>query len=43
VAGYFFGNIPIIKDNLTLMILGIVVISLLPAIREFIRHRRRAA
>ena len=43
VAGYSFGNIPIIKDNLTLMILGIVVISLLPAIREFIRHRRRAA
>lgn len=43
VAGYFFGNIPIIKNNLTLMILGIIVISLLPAIREFIRHRGRAA
>ncbi|MDP1995959.1 MAG: DedA family protein [Gallionella sp.] len=43
VAGYFFGNIPIIKDNLTLMIVGIIVISLLPAIREFIRHRKQAA
>ncbi len=43
VAGYFFGNIPVIKENLTLMILGIIVISLLPAIREFIRHRRQAA
>jgi membrane-associated protein len=43
VAGYFFGNIPIIKNNLTLMILGIIAISFLPAIREFIRHRRRAA
>ena len=43
VAGYFFGNIPIIKNNLTLMILGIVVISFLPALREFIRHRRQAA
>ncbi len=43
VAGYFFGNIPIIKNNLTLMILGIVAISFLPAIREFIRHRRQAA
>jgi membrane-associated protein len=43
VAGYFFGNIPVIKNNLTLMILGIIVISFLPAIREFIRHRRRAA
>ena len=40
VAGYFFGNIPIIKNNLTLMILGIIIISLLPAIFEFIRHRR---
>src|SRR3989338_2319020 len=43
VAGYFFGNIPIIKDNLTLMILGIIVISFLPAILEFIRHRKQAA
>ncbi|MDZ4200532.1 MAG: DedA family protein [Gallionella sp.] len=43
VAGYFFGNIPIIKDNLTLMILGIIVLSFLPAIMEFIRHRRQAA
>ena len=43
VAGYFFGNIPIIKDNLTLMIFGIIIISLLPAIREFIRHRKQAA
>ncbi|HEU0233593.1 MAG TPA: DedA family protein [Gallionella sp.] len=42
VAGYFFGNIPVIKNNLTLMILGIIAISFLPAIREFIRHRRQA-
>lgn len=41
VAGYFFGNIPIIKDNLTLMILGIIVVSLLPAISEFIRRRKQ--
>ena len=27
VAGYFFGNIPIVKDNLTLMIVGIIVID----------------
>ena len=40
VAGYFFGNIPVIKDNLTLMIVGIIVISLLPAISEFFRHRK---
>ncbi|MBI4939090.1 MAG: DedA family protein [Nitrosomonadales bacterium] len=40
VAGYFFGNIPVIKNNLTLMILVIIFVSLLPAIIEFIRHRR---
>jgi membrane-associated protein len=43
VAGYFFGNIPVVKNNLTLIILGIIVISLLPALREFIRHRKQAA
>jgi len=41
--GFFFGNIPAIKNNLTLMVLAIVFISLLPAIREFIRHRNSAA
>jgi membrane-associated protein len=40
IGGYFLGNIPFIKDNLTLMILIIVFISLAPAMLEFIRHRR---
>jgi len=40
IGGYFLGNIPFIKDNLTLMILVIVFISLVPAMMEFIRHRR---
>jgi len=40
VGGYFLGNIPWIKNNLTLMILFIVFISLAPAILEFIRQRR---
>ena len=40
VAGYLFGNIPVVKNNLTLIILGIIVISILPAISEFIRHRK---
>ncbi len=34
VGGYLFGNIPAVKNNLTLITLGIIVISLLPAIRE---------
>jgi len=42
VAGYFFGNMPWVKNNLTLIILGIIVISLLPALRELIRHRKQA-
>ena len=40
VAGYYFGNIPVVKDNLTLIILGIIAISLLPAFIEIIRHRK---
>jgi membrane-associated protein len=40
VAGYLFGNIPVVKNNLTLIIAGIIVISLLPAVSEFIRHRK---
>jgi len=45
VAGYLFGNIPVVKNNLTLIIVGIVIISFLPAIREFILHlnRKRSA
>jgi len=40
LAGYFFGNIPVIKNNLTLMILVIIFVSLVPAFSEVIRHHR---
>ena len=43
VAGYFFGNIPVIKNNLSLMIVGIVLLSFLPALREYVRHLRQPA
>ena len=39
-AGYFFGNVPIVKNNFSLAIIAIVVISVLPAVVEYIRHRR---
>ena len=39
-AGYFFGNIPVIKDNLTLVIIGIVILSIMPGVIEYLRHRR---
>jgi membrane-associated protein len=38
-AGYFFGNLPVVKNNFTLVIIAIVIISILPAIIEFIRQR----
>jgi membrane-associated protein len=40
LAGYFFGNIPLVKNNLTLIIIAVVFISFLPAISEFIKHRK---
>jgi membrane-associated protein len=39
-AGYLFGNIPWVKDNLTFIVIGIVVVSLIPAVTTFIRERR---
>ena len=38
-AGYLFGNIPWVKDNLSLIVIGIVVVSLIPAIMTFVRER----
>ena len=40
LAGYFFGNIPVVKNNLTLIIVAIVLLSFMPAISGFIKHRR---
>ncbi len=40
MGGFFLGNIPVVKDNLTLMVIVVIAISFLPALREFIRHRR---
>lgn len=39
-AGYFFGNIPVVKDNFTLVILAIIFISILPGVIELVRQRR---
>jgi membrane-associated protein len=40
-GGYYFGNIPTVKNNFTLVIVAIIVISTLPAIVEFLRLRFR--
>jgi membrane-associated protein len=41
-AGYLFGNIPWVKDNLSLIVVAIVVVSLLPAVSTFVKERREA-
>src|SRR3954468_5214025 len=40
LAGVLFGNVPVIKNNFSLVTIGIVVVSLLPVLIEFLRHRR---
>lgn len=40
-GGYYFGNLPIVKENFTLVILAIIFISVLPPFVEFVQHRRR--
>jgi len=41
-AGYFFGNLPFVKKNFSLVIVAIVLVSILPALVEYLRHRREA-
>ena len=43
LAGYFFGGIPFVADNIELVTLGIVGISLIPVLVEFVKHRRAKA
>jgi membrane-associated protein len=43
LGGYFFGNIPAVKNNFTIVIIAIVVISMLPGLFEFWRQRRIAS
>lgn len=43
LAGYFFGNIQFVKDNFSLVVLLIVLISVVPIAIEFIKHRLNRA
>ena len=38
-AGFYFGNLPTVKNNFTLVIVAIIIISVLPAVFEFLRYR----
>ena len=39
LGGYFFGNIPSVKNNFTLVILAIIIVSIMPAVIEYWRRR----
>ena len=41
-AGYFFGNLPFVKKNFSVVVIVIVLISLLPAVIEYLKHRAEA-
>jgi membrane-associated protein len=42
-AGYLFGNIPVVKQNFELVVLGIVGVSVLPIVIEVLKTLRRPA
>jgi membrane-associated protein len=42
LAGYFFGNIPVVKKNFSLVIMAIVVLSVMPGVIEYLRQRGKA-
>ena len=41
LGGYAFGNIPVVKQNFTLVIFAIIILSILPGVVEFLRQRSR--
>jgi membrane-associated protein len=43
LAGYFFGEIPVVKENFETVILAIIALSVLPIAVEFVRARRAPA
>ena len=42
LGGYFFGNLPVVRDHFSIVIIAIIVISVLPGVVEFLRQRRIA-
>jgi len=41
LGGHLFGNIPVVRQNFTLVIFAIIVLSILPGVIEFLRQRSR--
>jgi membrane-associated protein len=42
-GGYFFGNLPPVRDHFSFVIIGIIAVSLLPIAIEYVRHRKQQA
>jgi membrane-associated protein len=42
LSGYYFGNIPVIKNNFTMVVLIIIFLSMLPGLIGYLRHRKAA-
>ena len=40
IAGYFLGNVPFVKNNIELILLLVVVVSVIPIVMEYVKHRR---
>ena len=41
--GYLLGNVPFVKNNIELILIAVVLISAIPIVIEYVRHRREAA
>ena len=40
-AGYVFGNVPVVKNNFSLVALGIVAVSMIPMLVEWMKHKKK--
>jgi membrane-associated protein len=43
VAGYLFGNVPVVRNNFSLVVLAIIAVSMIPLLTEYLRYRREKA
>jgi membrane-associated protein len=43
LLGYYFGGLPVVKDNFTYVIFGIIIVSVLPPVFEVMRNRKRTS
>lgn len=41
-GGYFFGNLEFVKNNFSIVIISIILISMLPGLTEYIRHKKNS-